>query len=141
MFDLADKPVVWIPVTWDVLFQPDGDGEVAKTKQQSIDLLVEIVDRQELRKLFSGMRPDDDTTVYPDIPEIERFTRIVSDWRKVVSNKKPLPFNPENAEKLLNVAGFNTAFVTAYMMALSGAVETREGNSEPSGSNGPPASP
>lgn len=122
-FDLTETAILWIPVTWPTL-KAGEDDEIATVTEARIDLLVEILDRDELKRIFFT---DEDGE---DVSDFDGFKQIVKGWRKLVSGKDPVPFDDVHIKKLLAVAAFNNAFQTAYLKACSGVVEVREGNSE-----------
>lgn len=126
MFDLLEKPLVWISVKFPGLAQEaEGEG-TATLVEHRIELCVEIVPRDEFRALFlNNLEAKGEPAA-----EIDVFKRVVSGWRKIVADRKPVPFTDDNIVRLLNVPGFATAFGTAYLQAWQGQVETREGNSD-----------
>lgn len=135
MFDVLDRPKVWIPIYWPGLAPSDVEGEVAKVVEHRIDVLVELLDREPLIELFELDEPGVNrpataprTAAQERQRERDVFTRLVSDWRRVFSGGKPVPFNPENVDKMLKINNFPTAFTTAYLQACGGKVETRAGN-------------
>lgn len=131
LFDLADRPRAWIEVAWPAVM-PDEGGGLAKEGEHKIELLVEIVDRDELARLFPQIIGDG-TGASPT--EVEIVTRLVSDWRQAGSQRKILdkgrevPFNKANAAKLIRVPMFGAAFTVAYIAAVGGKMKLREGNS------------
>jgi hypothetical protein len=143
MFDLADRRLVWIPVLWDILKPSETDGEVSVSHGVSIEIEVDIKDRDELVEIASEMlglgssAKDEDELKDLNTVEIaargreletQQFLKLVSNWRKFYLSGKPVEFTPENVKKLLAVPGFLAAFQTAYFKACSGKVETRKGN-------------
>ncbi len=141
MFDLTDRPLVCVPVKWQVLRPSEKEGETAVEHEVSIEIEVEIKDRDELVELTSEMfgLSAEKAKEIEDLPpeeiversrklEVEQFMSIVRNWRKFKAGGKPVDFTPENVRKLLSVPGFLTAFQTAYFNACAGKVETRKGN-------------
>lgn len=141
MFDLTDRPLVWVPVKWPVLRPSEKEGETAVEHEVSIEIEVEIKDRDELVELTSEMFGLDSSKekelegLSPEqiversrALEVTQFMTLVRDWRKFKAAGKPVEFTAENVRKLLSVPGFLTAFQTAYFNACAGKVETRKGN-------------
>lgn len=150
MFDLSDRPLVWIPITWKVLRPPErkakdkGDEGVAVEVDVTIDVNIEILDREELTKLFGddiGMEREEGEHRLGDDPEdgdtpaltrrqleTARFMRVVKGWRKFNNQGAPVPFSDENATKLLAVPGFISAFETSYLAACAGRADIRRKN-------------
>lgn len=129
-FDLLDRPLVWIPVTWPGLAPSDVEGEVAKVVEHRVDIQVEILPRDELERMFY---PKGDAE---PVDDFDAFKRIAQGWRKLVAHGRPVEFTDDNIRLLLNVSGFPTALQTHYLKACAGKVETREGNSDASPSDG-----
>lgn len=132
MFDVLDRPKVWIPIYWPGLAPSDVEGEVAKAVEHRIDVLVELLDRDPLIDIFE-LSADENNKVERTAEqerqrEREIFNRLVFDWRRVFSSGQPVPFNPENVDKMLKLNNFPMAFTTAYLQACGGKVETRAGN-------------
>lgn len=137
MFDLADRPLVFIPVKWAVLKPGEGEDAIAVESEAVIEVEVELKDRDELLTLFDdkfGEVSGEDGAVVEGKRltgrelEVKRIMAIVRRWRKVMNGNKPLEFNEENLRKLLAVPGFATAFENAYLAACAGRVEIRKGN-------------
>lgn len=140
MFDLADRPLVFIPVKWTVLKPGEGaDGEdaLAVEVEVSVEVEVEVKDRDELLELFEDQFGDDLETEGALIEgkrltgrelELKRFLAIVKRWRKVVNKGKALELNEDNARKMLLVPGFASAFQNAYLAACAGKADIRKGN-------------
>lgn len=122
-FDLLESPLLWIPVVWPTLIPGENDG-IAVVSESRIDVLVEVVDREELQRIFFPEEGE------PEISDLDGFKRIARDWRKLVAGTSPVPFTDENMKKLLAVPSFPSAMQTAYLKACNGKVEVREGNSE-----------
>lgn len=140
MFDLADRPLVFIPVKWTVL-KPgetkDGEEGLAVEQEAVVEVEVEIKDRTELLALFEDTFGEtegvegaevDGTRLTGRELEVKRFMAVVKRWRKVVNGSKPLELNEENARKLLAVPGFASAFETSYLAACAGKADIRKGN-------------
>lgn len=138
MFDLSDRPRAWIEIAWPAIKPGEEDG-LAVEFEQKIELFVEILDRDEMKKLFPRLMGDDET---PEPSEIEVVMRLASDWRQSGSKKKILdkgrevPFTRKNVEKLIKVPMFGPSFTAAYLAAVGGKVKLREGNSASSPSGG-----
>lgn len=143
MFDLSDRPLVWLPVKWKVLRpNPAKPEAVAVEKEALIEVEVELKDRDDLLALFDdtfGDHPADGEPVGVDVAgdgekltgrqlEAARFAAIVKRWRKVKANGNPLELNPENILKMLAVPGFASAFETTYLAACAGKADIRRGN-------------
>lgn len=128
MFDLVDRPSVWIAVKWPGLIRgPDEDGLAVSTEFE-IEIEIDLVDRDEVAKLFvDGLDRD---------AEVDLFKRVVHGWRKFKIAGKQAEFNDENIRKLLAVPMFATGFETSYLKAWQGKAETREKNSSRSPDNG-----
>jgi hypothetical protein len=73
--------------------------------------------------------------------DVVTFTTVAHGWKGVLAQGSPVPFNPENARKLLAWPGFGEAFAPAYRDAVQGKLAVREGNSEGSPANGPAVEP
>lgn len=141
MFDLAERPLVWIPVKWGMLKPSEETDKTAVEHEVSIEIEVEVKDRDELIALTGEMfglsgsdKPDDSKKTQAEIiaearnKEIEQFLALVNNWRKFNDGGKPVKFDAENVKRLLAVPGFLTGFQTAYLNACAGKSETREGN-------------
>ena len=135
MFDLSDRPLVWIPVKWAVLRPGEGDDALAVETEAVIEVEVEILDREELKTLFAAEFGIEDAKPEVDGKQLEgreletaRFMKVVRDWRKVADNGKALEFNAENVKGMLSVPGFTSAFETAFLAACVGKVDIRKGN-------------
>lgn len=143
MFDLADRPLVWIPVKWTVLRPGEGDHKDAIETEVSIKIEVELKDRDDVAeisvKLF-GLDVEDDDKPQPSIAdqlkdakkgrdkEVALFLEIVRDWQGVKKDGVEQPFSAENVRLMLGIPGFWGAFQSAYMSACVGKLETRKGN-------------
>lgn len=149
MFDLADRSLVWIPIKWTVLRPPEsGEGEdpLAAEVEVSIEVEVELLDRDELVKFFGdelGIEREDGEKREGDLEEnapadatpptrreleVRRFSRLVKNWRKFKNRGESVPFNAENVAKLLAVPGVVSAFEAAYLAACAGKADIRRGN-------------
>ena len=138
MFDVADRPLVWIPVKWGMLKPSEEAGAVAVEHEVSVDLEVEIKDRDELVELTSEMFGVEDEEANDKLnaaelakkardKEVSQFMSLVRNWRKFKNGGKDAEFTPENARKLLAVPGFLNGFQKAYFDACAGKAETRKG--------------
>lgn len=134
MFDLSERPTVWIPVEWTQLKPGENDGLAVESKVE-IEILIELLDRDELIKLFGpdfGIDPEegDEPTEKKSKFEqqVDRFMAVVSDWRKFKNKGENVTFGRDMAEKILKVPGFAPAFVTAYLSACGGKADIRKGN-------------
>lgn len=123
MFDLTDRPKVWIEVRWPGLAPNAIDGK-AETVEHVVEVEVEFIDRDEMLSLFTA----DGNGILRTSPDA--MQRVCTGWRKLLDKGKPLDFNPENMRRMLNFPGFDAAFSLAYLAAWSGKTETREGNSD-----------
>lgn len=138
MFDLADRALVWIPVKWGILKPSDKPDGIAVEHEVSIEIEVEIKDRDELVALTSEMFGNDglesDNLTVEQIAaksrekELSQFMSIVQSWRKFKNGGKEVEFSIDNARKLLAVPGFLNGFQQAYFSACAGKIETRKGN-------------
>lgn len=126
MFDLDDKPRVWIPIYWPGLAPGGGPDDTARVVEHRIDVLVEMIEPEEFRRIFFPGDEDEKTSDY------DAFTGVVSDWRKIVIKGVPVPFEERHIKRLIGSTAFVTAFALAYIKAQAGKLETREGNSESS---------
>jgi hypothetical protein len=133
MFDLLDKPLHWIPVRWDSLLPPEKEGELSRMGQHEIELRVEIVDRDEAKRLFPTLFGENGDNAPSGF---DVFKQVVHDWRKLSANGQAVPLTDDNIRKLLNVPCFEAGFGVAYVTALAGQSETRSGNSAASPSGG-----
>lgn len=130
MFDLSDRPSVFIPVKWSVL-RPNEDPEKNAVEQEvEIDVEVEILDRDELVELFNLRAEGGDGEAGDDkrARELKAFMRVVSDIRKLKDGGKTVKFDEAVARKLLALPGFLTAFEAAYFNACAGKLEIRRKN-------------
>jgi hypothetical protein len=131
MFDVLDRPLLWIPVRWSSL-RPGGEDPdaLAVPVEHEIEVRIEIKDTPDLAPLAT---PEPGK----EMQRLDALMTYATDWRKVVSGGKPFPFNRENADAFLRAApAFFDRFHVAYLMAVVGRVETREGNSDASPSDG-----
>lgn len=136
MFDIADRPLVFIPIKWTVLRPGEGDDANAVEVDAIVEVEVEVKDRDELLILFddyfgepeNGEVKIDEQRLSGRALELKRFMALVSRWRKVVAGGKPLELNEDNARKMLLVPGFATAFEASYLAACAGKSEIRKGN-------------
>lgn len=138
MFDLLDRPLVWIPVKWPGLIQKE-ESAVAEAVEHEVEIQVEILDRDEME---SWGERGSKGPVIPEgtAPEAAKalqaadglaiFKEVAKAWRKIGAGGKSLAFNDENIAKLLRVQGFGAAFGQAYVDAWNGRIATRSGNSE-----------
>lgn len=133
MFDLADKPLVWIPVKWPGVA---GDGEnLASNVTHEIECQVELVDTQGLVLIMA----DYDAELDPEAKakeELARFRKLVHDWRKVKMGRTSAPMTDENILRMLRVPNFSAGFERSYIAAWSGRLEEREKNLSSSSSDG-----
>lgn len=132
MFDVLDRPLLWIPMQWPSLKPggPDGSG-IAESVENEIEIRIEIKDTDAIKALVD---PEDGQGA----KKIDAFLDFVTDWRRVVSGGNPLPFNRETADLVIRTQpAFFDGFRVAYLNAIVGKVELREGNSDASRSDGP----
>lgn len=137
MFDLSDRPLVFIPVKWTVLRPGEGDEALAVETEAVIEVEVDIKDRDELLAMFDdrfgtepgveGAEIDGKRLTGRDL-EVARFLAVVKRWRKVLAGGRPLELNAENVRKMLALPGFSSAFETAYLAACAGKADIRKGN-------------
>lgn len=136
VFDLLDRPLMWIPVRWPGL-KPGPDGGVAVPTEHEIEVEVELLDdKEEFTKVFGLDDPAQRKEGETDPTDFDAFKRVVKNWRKLTANKIPVEFTDENIRRVLRLPNFATSLQVAYLNALAGRVETREGNSESSPANG-----
>ena len=138
MFDLADRALVWIPVKWGMLKPSDKPDGIAVEHEVSIELEVEVKDRDELVALTAemfGSDVDESDDMTPEqiaaksrVKALSQFMSIVQSWRKFKNGGKEVEFTADNARKLLAVPGFLNGFQQAYFNACAGKIETRKGN-------------
>jgi hypothetical protein len=141
MFDLADRPLVWIPVKWTVLRPGEGDKEEAVETEVSIKIEVELKDRDDIAELsvkMFGLDPEEkpEASIADQLKdakkgrekEVELFMQLVTNWKGVKKSGVDVDFNAENVRAMLGVPGFWGAFQSAYMSACVGKRETRKGN-------------
>lgn len=131
MFDILDRPFLWIPVRWPSLRPGGANGEgVAEAVEIGIELQVELLDADAVKPLVD---PEDGE----QLDKVDAFLLVVKDWRRIVSGGQPLPFAKPAAQALIKKElPFFDAFRVAYVQACLGRVETRAGNSESSPGNG-----
>jgi len=136
MFDLLDRPLVFIPVKWPGLKQgPDGG---AVSTEHVVEIQVEILDQTAVNAwLATGAVTHDDPEAQAK-HEIETFRVVAKNWRGL--RNAPV-FDDDNIRRLLVWPGFADAFGNAYLNAWNAKVETREGNSAGSPANGPAGGP
>lgn len=131
LFDLSDRPMAWIEVAWPGIVAGEEDG-FAQEIEHKIELFVEIVERDELKRLFPRLMGDNEA---PLVSEIDIVMRLASDWRqagskrKILDKGKEVPFTKKHVEKLIKKPMFGPSFTTCYMAAVGGKVRVREGNS------------
>jgi hypothetical protein len=130
-FDLLDRPLVWVPVRWPGL-KPGPDDAIGVPVEHEIEALVELLDIEEIQASV------DDQSLVTNADKAKAFLR---GWRKVVAKGVPVPFDDANLAKMFAVPGFRQGLETAYLRALVGKVETREGNSAGSPVDGRAESP
>jgi hypothetical protein len=144
MFDLSARSLVWIPVKWKGLRQANPD-EVAEETQFEIEVLADLLPTNELAEVF--VRDLDETATDEQreasaraakLTELDRFKRLVTDWRRVKVGSRDAEFNDANIKALLSKPMFPMGFEFSYLNALAGRVEQAEKNSEGSSASGQP---
>lgn len=140
MFDFAEKPQVWIPVRWPGLIQRDV-AKLAEPIEYEIHCLVELVDTDRLVEIDAKFNRVDMPDEERRNTEREAFKELVADWRGVKQGGKDLPLNDENIDRLIKRPGFASGFNTAFVEAMNGRIESREGNSKGSPESGQAADP
>jgi len=140
-FDLTDRRLVWIPVTWAVM-QSIGDA-LAEPVERTVELQIDLVDLDEFGRLFvspldenGDPKPDAVPPATPErvqewkgINDTVRALAIVNDWRKVKSGGRVIPYSEDAMAKLMRVPGFAAAlFLDAFPKAYAAVKETRQGN-------------
>jgi hypothetical protein len=143
MFDLSDRPLVWIPIKWTALKRPDDDpAGLAIEAEFTFDCEVEVLDRDELVKLFgddlglereagearAGDQAGDNPPPTKRELEVARFLKVVKAWRKVKDGGRDLELNAENVGRVLARPAVVSAFETAYLAACAGKADIRRGN-------------
>lgn len=136
MFDLLDRPLVFIPVKWAGLKQ--GADGTAEATEHVIEVQVEILDLKAVNDWLARGGKTFDNPAEQEAHEIATFRVVAKNWRKI---KNDPVFTDENIGKLLIWPGFAGAFGEAYLEAWNARVETREGNSDGSLANGPAGEP
>jgi len=150
MFDLLDRPLHWIEVSWPALIAPEDENQLSEPGKHSVELRVEIIDRDEAQFLFPALFPEDDEKraeleekfignepyngKRPD--SLGTFKRVVKSWRKIKSNGRRVEMTDANINLLLSAPMFEASFATSYVLALGGRAEIREKNSPGSPSDG-----
>jgi hypothetical protein len=122
----------WITVKWPALIQPENEDEVSQPGEHEVELRVEIIDRDEAMKCFPGLFSYEPKAGEKIPTGAETFKRVVKDWRKIQANGRTVELNDKNIALLLSSPMFEQAFAVAYVMALGGRAEAREGNSSAS---------
>lgn len=143
MFDLLDRPLVWIPVTWPALLQPENASDLAQPGEHTVELRVELVDSEEVIKLFPAMFPSRDEAAAlaadedPQSWAFKAFKKVVKEWRGLSSGGKASPpMSDKNIRLILKAPLFIAGFASAYLKAMGGRTEVREKNSVGSLSDG-----
>lgn len=142
MFDLAQKRIVWIPITWRGLVQKDEDA-LAEATDFQIEVKAEILDEDAIRETFSPAPTDDMDEEARKVAEksaqltnVEKFRRVVSGWRGVKNGVQDLAFTDENIALMLKLPNFQLGFETSYLMAWAGRIALAEKNSGSSSDSG-----
>lgn len=144
MFDLLDRPLHWIGVKWPALVTQKKDKR-AEPGEHEIELRVQLIDREEVIWRFPSLFPLDDVESEmrkgveargPSPSAFDTFKSLVSDWRKLKADGRKPELNDANIKLLLAVPMFEAAFAIAYLSAVGGRVQAREGNSAASPSGG-----
>ena len=143
MFDLAERPLVWIAVKWSILKPSEEADKTAVEHEVSVELEVEVKDRDELIVIAGDMFGLTEGEEKPKVAdkrtplelaaaarekEVDQFLLIVSNWRKLADGGKPVAFDRANVKRILAIPGFTNGFQTAYFLACAGKTEAREGN-------------
>ena len=144
MFDLAAKRLVWIPIVWKGLVQRSPDA-LAEPTEFEIQVLAELLTREEMQAIFGGEVSDEDSPEERDRKEagakltsLDRFKKLVSDWRNIKMGGTDAAFTDENIGKLITLPNFALGFDTSYLTAWSGQIALAEKNSADSSGSGPP---
>lgn len=144
MFDLLDRPLHWIAVSWPALVSKNA-AKLAEPGEHEVELRVELIDREEAIWRFPaffdlGTLQDERRAEIekrgPPPDSFDTFKRVASDWRKIQSNGQKVEMNDDNIRLLLAAPMFEAAFAVAYISALGGRAMVREGNSAASPSGG-----
>jgi hypothetical protein len=130
MFDVLDRPLLWIPVRWPGL-KPGGDGTgLAEAVENEIEVCVELKEKDDVKPLFD---PEEGEA----LEKLDAFMTFATGWRKIIAGGQQLEFSRENADLLIrSQLPFFDAFTFAYLEACLGRVEIREGNSDASPAGG-----
>lgn len=151
MFDLAEKRLVWIPVTWPGLAS-DGD-KLAEPVEHKAEFQVELVDLDRFQFLFLNPVAEDggklpwandeafDAWKSGKVTDRFRAAELTADWRGIARGGVKVPYSAEAMSVLMGKPNFPAAYFAAYMLAYNAIKETRAGNSEGSpetGSTGEP---
>jgi len=138
MYDLLDRPLVFIPVEWPGLIATEDGGAISTTHR--VEIQVEILDRDEFTAWAAKglLTPEGDARV---AHELEVFREVAKGWRKIKSAGRTPEFSDDNILALLRKPGFVSAFGPAYLKAFAGQVEVRTGNSAGSPEHGPAGEP
>lgn len=121
MFDLADARLVWVPIRWKGVREVKGKAENC---EHEIECQVELVDTERMKEIFT---PSEDQA---QLSEIEKFKALTRDWRGVKMKGQSAPMTDENIALILRMPMFTAGFERSYLDAWTGALETREKNSE-----------
>lgn len=127
MFDLAEKRLVWIPVKWNGVKAGTDPDAIAENVVHEIQAQVELVDSDELKKILGEESK---------LENLERFKRLVHNWRGVKMGKADAPMTDENIQIMLRVPMFPVGFETSYLKAWGGLLEERTKNSNASSDAG-----
>src|SRR5690349_6069663 len=100
MFDLAARRLVWIPVSWPGV-QPGEGEELASNTQHEIRCQVELLDKEAIKEVLGAESK---------LTELERFKRLVHDWRGVTNGGAAVPMTDENISVMLRVPRFSDGF-------------------------------
>jgi hypothetical protein len=138
MFDISAKRLAWIDVEFAGFVSTDG--EPGKPTTHKIGLQIDLIDRDEFLQLF--VEPDAEAEpekhkAFAALTEMDRFKRVVTDWRGVASNGVAVSFEDEHIGKLLKVPNFGDGFNLSYLLAWKGREKERSGNSAGSAASGP----
>jgi hypothetical protein len=152
LFDLLDKPLHWISVKWPALLAPEDDSNLSQPGEHEVELRVELVDREEAIWRLPALFGEDDKPrgkppeicASKDNPEewgpsptsFDTFKRVVHSWRKISAKGRKVEMTDDNIRLLLSAPMFEAAFAIAYVSALGGRTQVREGNSGGSASGG-----
>lgn len=138
MFDLSDRPLVWVPVKWSVLRPGRGAKATAIPTDVTIKVEVELLDREQLAEFYPEIVGESLPVVEDETPqeartrhmdaEVSRFMRVVNAWSGVKNGTADVELSEDVVRQMMLRPGFSIAFDKAFIAACAGKLETRRGN-------------